>query len=262
MLGTCAPVLLTRRRAVGALGVALLEGALSQPTLRVALIDVPPFGSRRADGRLVGLFVDCLAALSQRSGLLLEPILLPYRRASRAPETGETDLALVLKNRWVRSDLQDLGTVTRLRIVALPRAGLRLRNSSDLKGLAVASLRGLADELDRSDVSAGREQLAARPAQLVGLLLAGRVDVAVGVAETLDHAAREAGLGESHRQSTLLLSEQPVHLYARADLAPHQTEALRAAVAVSPLAAAATETTPLAPAHRAGDTAHASGRAG
>ncbi|MFN3305347.1 MAG: hypothetical protein ACK44A_16745 [Roseateles sp.] len=72
------------------------------------------------------LFAERLQALASRTGIALTPVLLPYRRASRAVATGEADLSATLDNPWTPPDAMVLGTLMRLRIVAWARPGLCL----------------------------------------------------------------------------------------------------------------------------------------
>jgi ABC-type amino acid transport substrate-binding protein len=218
---------LASRRAFLLSGAALALPLQASPVLRVAVLDVAPFGQETPDGGVSGLLCDRLQALSAQTGIELRPVLLPYRRASRAVATGEADLTASLPNPWIPPDALTLGRLMHLRIAAWPRAGLRLTQVADLQGLRVASLRGLRHEIAPVQVHAREEMLVRHPEQLRSLVMADRVDVAVGVVETLEHVARRSGCTATPASHGLRLGRQALQLFARPELAPHLADRLR-----------------------------------
>lgn len=217
---------LVRRALLATLALPRLALAEDVPTLRVALIDVPPFGFERPDGAPDGLFVQRLTALQETLPLRFAPILLPYRRASRAVATGEADLVPVLPSRWLAPEAQLLGPFLRLSVVALVRPGLEFKAPIDWSQYKVASIRGLAEVLGDPTVKARDEVLVSRSSQLVMMLKAGRVDVVIGVAETLSPAVQQDQWGREAPQM-VLLKEQAVNLYSRPFLSADIASALR-----------------------------------
>lgn len=186
--------------------IALYGGILSEAhaaseILRAVTIDYKPWGYYQEKNKATGAFYDAVTLIldrfEQQSGIETEHRLQPLARAKKEMLSSTADLAVFTPSP-ATDDLIDLGVVFEgIKMVLLPRAGVGLDNQDDLLGLRVAIPRGAdahADFLRHPKIKLLNVN---RPEQMVDMLLANRVDVAVETNITFATIMREKGLRSS-----------------------------------------------------------------
>jgi len=211
----------TRRRLLmldGALLLGLPVGAASAPvaaplpSLRAVTLLAPMFGMQQ-QGQVSGIFVDVINALARESGIGISNTMVPKVRGQVMLDNGSADLMIGFDSAELLSHARHVAMVASFDVGIVARAGVRLRSLVDLHGLTVGQLRG-------ADYSRAFVQDAAilkydtnTMAQILQMLMVGRVDAAIGVRESLYYGMRSEGIAPQRVGDFLPLESKPAWLH-------------------------------------------------
>jgi polar amino acid transport system substrate-binding protein len=229
----------TRRRALASMAaIAALSGlpatsraAANTPSrapLRLTMVNLMPWAGNGQGGQPVGALVDLSAQLAALSGVPITPMPVPYGRAPFMLTSGGTDLMLMIDTgakagvKGVAA-IDHVGTVD---IVVFGRSGFRFQRMADLFGKTVGTLRhsGYSPELEAE--SRIHKHAFDSYHQGVRMLQAGRLDVVLGVRDSIEYALGKAA-GEVSPRFTL--GSGRVALYADPRIDAATIAALQAA---------------------------------
>jgi ABC-type amino acid transport substrate-binding protein len=187
-----------RRRVVGVLGALLasslplwrprmVRAAVPRAPLRLTVVNLMPWAGYTQQGRPTGALIELTAQLSKLSGVALDILLVPYGRAPHMLTNGGTDLMLSIDVNTPGTPIESVGMVE---IMMVGRNGFRFQQLEDLHGKTVSYLRGAryADlEADQRILKHAVDSYE----QALRMLLAGRIDVLVGVGDSIEYALRK-----------------------------------------------------------------------
>ena len=189
-----------------------VAGPTPAPTLRAATLLAPMFGMER-QGQASGIFVDVIDALARESGIRIGNAMVPKVRGQVMLETGDADLMIGFDSAELLAHARHVAPVASFDVGIVARAGVRLRSLSDLHGLTVGQLRG-------ADYSRAFVQDAAilkydtsTMAQILRMLVVGRVDAAIGVRESLYFGMRSEGIAPQRVGDFLPLESKQAWLH-------------------------------------------------
>ncbi|MGO1120822.1 substrate-binding periplasmic protein [Rhodovibrionaceae bacterium A322] len=165
----------------------------SSPTLVAGVFELAPYYLAGSPG-MPGMFVDALAALSERSGIALQLKTAPVNRVIKGYRQGSVDLTIVLGDLLPALSAETVFPSTPL--VVLGSSQVPITEVSDLNQTTITS---------PSDAASGALQAFAADQQFntvlikdyeiaVRMLDKGRVDGVLGVWPTLNYAARTSGV--------------------------------------------------------------------
>lgn len=217
-----APTADLRRRRLLMLDGALLLGvpALATPALAIAptpslravTLLAPMFGMQR-DGRTDGIFVDVINALARESGIRISNTMVPKVRGQVMLDNGSADLMIGFDSAELLAHARHVALVASFDVGIVARAGVRLQSLDDLHGLTVGQLRG-------ADYSRAFVQDAAilkyetnTMAQILQMLMVGRVDAVIGVRESLYYGMKGEGIAPQRVGDFLPLESKPAWLH-------------------------------------------------
>lgn len=222
----------TRRRALasmasfaalGALPATSSAAASARAPLRLTMVNLMPWAGNDAHGRPIGALIDLCAQLATLSGVPITPMPVPYGRAPHMLNSGGADLMLIIDTRAKGGGIDYVGTVD---IVVFGRSGFRFQRMEDLFGKTVGTLRhsGYSPELEAE--ARIRKHAFDSYDQGVRMLQAGRLDVVLGVRDSIEYALGKAA-GEVSPRYTLASGR--VALYADPKLDAATITALQSA---------------------------------
>lgn len=180
--------------------------------LKVAIINIAPFGMQDDSGSPSGLFVDILGKLSERSGMQFDHFVTPFPRAMALMASGEADLIFALDNPQLLQSSRHVALVAHEEVVLIARAGMPLRGLDDLYGKQIGYIRGANyDDAIMANLHIAKHETN-NAQQTVEMLLRGRFDAALGTRLALLYALRAAGVGRDKLGAPLVLKQMGVWL--------------------------------------------------
>lgn len=210
-----------QRRALGLeLAAALLGLPLSArgaaTPLTLAVIELMPWASTRADGTQSGILVDTARVLSGLSDIELKLRPLPYPRAAMMLQQRQVDLMVALQADRLDQVATRLAPISMEDIVVVGRPGLALHALSDLKGKIVGRLRNAeyasefaaSTEIRKYDTNSYR--------QSVQMLRIGRLDAVIFIRSALMYTLKSMQLDATAVGPPLLIGRTPLTMYATA----------------------------------------------
>lgn len=190
----------TRRRAlasmasIAALGVlpatsSAAAAAVAKAPLRLTMVNLMPWAGNGPHGQPVGALIDLCAQLATLSGVPITPMPVPYGRAPHMLTSGGADLMLIIDTSAKGGGIDYVGTVD---IVVFGRSGFRFQRMEDLFGKTVGTLRhsGYSPELEAE--SRIHKHAFDSYDQGVRMLQAGRLDVVLGVSDSIEYVLGKA----------------------------------------------------------------------
>ena len=182
------------------LGLAALRAEALGDMLRVASIqhDVEAW-----------IALQVLAAIYQRAGLRMEPVMVPPVRASVSIATGDADAELMRPLSYASDHPELLRVPTpfyRVYVHAywLPGQDITINSTADLHRYSVGIVRGLASARDVAASAPGFTPIyAVNHEQLCRMLRAGHVQVAMDTRLRMQHMLHEQGLDAAHSSPEL-----------------------------------------------------------
>lgn len=174
----------------GALLICLLSASLAAKSLKVATDVWPPFRMQQ-DGELIGYDIDVLNEVGRRTGITFEIELMPWVRALRHLEYGQSDLMVGLaltaeRDRYIDYLAQPYHQC-RPAFYGQARLSQTLQSYGDLSDLSIGMVKDSAyfprfdQDNDLNKVSTAREN------QLLLMAQSGNIDVLVGTDCQVDY---------------------------------------------------------------------------
>jgi ABC-type amino acid transport substrate-binding protein len=209
--------------ALGALPATSSAAASARAPLRLTMVNLMPWAGNDAHGRPIGALIGLCAQMATLSGVPITPIPVPYGRAPHMLNSGGADLMLIIDTSAKGGGIDYVGTVD---IVVFGRSGFRFQRMEDLFGKTVGTLRhsGYSPELEAE--ARIRKHAFDSYDQGVRMLQAGRLDVVLGVRDSIEYALGKAA-GEVSPRYTLASGR--VALYADPKLDATTITALQSA---------------------------------
>lgn len=224
----------TRRRALASMASIAALGALpatssaataaTRTPLRLTMVNLMPWAGNGPHGQPIGALIELCAQLATLSGVPITPIPVPYGRAPHMLTGGGADLTLLIDTSAKGGAAIDyVGTVD---IVVFGRSGFRFQRMEDLFGKIVGTLRhsGYSPELE-AEARIHKHAFDSYD-QGVRMLQAGRLDVVLGVGDSIEYALGKAAGQVSPRYP---LMHGRVALYANPQIDAATIAALQAA---------------------------------
>ncbi len=148
--------------------------------LQVSVFDLPPFGGRDDEGRIVGIIPEILAEIEQETGLSFEKKVVPYKRMYYELETGESDLAIFFRSTKSETIASSKARIYTLRNIVVGKSSIDLLWYSDLLGYTISVPAGTR-YYDKFDDDHRLKKIYVRGfSSAVSQLLADRVDLVAG----------------------------------------------------------------------------------
>ncbi|WP_158946955.1 substrate-binding periplasmic protein [Pseudodesulfovibrio cashew] len=174
--------------------VLLLAGSPAEAqSLRLVTLSLPPFGFLKGN-RIAGLAHELGQAIAEDAGYEVEETLVSVTRGMREVETGSCDMVLMLPGPEIEQHAKNLGDVMEMEVVILGRAGVRLESLQDVRGKRLAQVRGARYDERISRKNGMIVYATENYVQSLKLLVARRVDFALGPRLGLIAAAERLGL--------------------------------------------------------------------
>ncbi|WP_179188741.1 substrate-binding periplasmic protein [Kiloniella majae] len=107
-------------------------------TLQVSVFDLPPFGGRDAEGKIVGIIPEILTEIEKETGIDFEKKVVPYKRMFYELEKGESDFSIFFRTPESEKIASPKARIYTLRNVVVGKAGLDLLWYSDLLGNTIS----------------------------------------------------------------------------------------------------------------------------
>jgi ABC-type amino acid transport substrate-binding protein len=178
--------------ALGALPTTSSAAATARAPLRLTMVNLMPWAGNGPHGQPIGALINLSAQLATLSGMPITPMPVPYGRAPYMLTSGGTDLMLLIDtgaNVKGGIAIDYVGTVD---IVVFGRSGFRFQRMEDLFGKTVGLLRhsGYSPALEAE--ARIRKHAFDSYDQGVRMLQAGRLDVVLGVGDSIEYALGKA----------------------------------------------------------------------
>jgi ABC-type amino acid transport substrate-binding protein len=117
---------------------------MAKECLSMHVVDLPPAGFKNKSGELIGIHVDFIEALEERSGICMDKKIMPYVRAVKNLKLGIHDTGIL--NPSSDSDfylnVQYVTKLITLKTIILPKKGLSLSSDKSLKNIIIGKVRG------------------------------------------------------------------------------------------------------------------------
>lgn len=111
-------------------------------TLRIATIEVAPFGFFTADKKPTGMMYEIGNLIAEEAGMAYTNKILPYARTPHVVISGEADFVLRYTNELLSNETIQVVSVIPMRNIVVGVTGVEYSSFSDLHGKTVASVRG------------------------------------------------------------------------------------------------------------------------
>ncbi len=219
-----APVLLL-------LGCLAALPAQARP-LKIETIESAPFGYTDERGQPTGIMYEIGNRIAEEAGLTYTNSIVPYARTVHELERGNCDVVLRYSNETLDQVAVRVATIVSLPTIVLSAAGNRFSSLADLRGKTVGVVRGgrFDDAFDAD--SAIRKVDTGNYEHTLRMVMAGRLDAAIGSNVGLYFNARRAGIRPEQLAPPLVLSEKSFYLHFSRKTADEETvAAVKAAVA-------------------------------
>lgn len=166
-----------------ALSLISISTAAPAPALVVGLLPSPPWSQEGPGGQPEGLDVDILRAIEPRLGVRFEYRIYPWKRCLALLEQGKIDLIARFNRTTAREQFARYVTPAyskdRILLLVKEGSGIDLRTHEDLSGLRIGVLRGNAHTARFDGDPTLERTTVGTTEQLLKMLAAGRIDVAV-----------------------------------------------------------------------------------
>ena len=192
--------------------LALFAAPAAAGELRLAVPDLPPYGSRTPKEE-AGLFAELAEAIAAGAGFTPEVVVLAPEQIIPAMDAGKVEAALLFPDPDMETRAEDLGEVTAVDVVAVGRAGTVLRIRRDLAGKRVAVVRNCHCDGGLSRHDGATPLPATNFDRALRLLLAGQVGAVVGPWPAILAAVDRSGRTRRILGTPLVLSRTAAHLF-------------------------------------------------
>jgi polar amino acid transport system substrate-binding protein len=196
-----------------ALACGLLTQCCAAAQLSIDTIAIEPFGYLGADGKPTGMMYDIGKRIAEEAGFTSVIRLAPYARTVVDLEHGIADVVLRFGNDDLPRVAYQVATVLSMRTIIVTRHPAQLRTLDDLHGKTVGMLRGgRFDQRFSADLAIIKHEVS-NYQQMLRMLMAGRIDGAIGSDAGLYSAARSLGIEPAALSAPLVLSTQEFMLH-------------------------------------------------
>lgn len=165
-----------------------------QLPVRIGFGALKPYVFER-DGKMVGVVRDTFDVLSERTNITFRYSYVTSNRVLFLLQKGDIDVAMFYRMPWLDAHVIPLVKISELTNMAIGLKGVEIASDKDLASHTVAVMRGGTFEKLFAKRPEIEHVLTTDYEQSVKLLLSGRVDVVIGIAEALLFNLQEAGIG-------------------------------------------------------------------
>lgn len=219
-----------------ALSIWLLSLAITGPcafakNLRIVTIESAPFGFVGDDGHPTGMMYEISNLIAQEAGFTYSNAIVPYARTVKEVSNGRADFVVRYGDPELTSNAIQVVRVLSLPTIVVSKPSFELRTLQDLHDKTVAHPRGgwFDDNFERD--AAIRTYQTNNYSLALKMLMADRVDAAIGSSVGLYYNAHLLGLSKSQLGKPLVLSVRHFELHFSKQTADDATiSALRDAV--------------------------------
>lgn len=170
--------------------------ASGQVELKAGMPSFPPFAYPRLNDSSRGIAVRYLNMLSDKTGIQIRPVFLPYARTIQSLRRGELDFAVIFHNPQVSEAVDYVAKVSESRVLVLPKTGIHLKQYEQLLSLQnIAVIRNASFEHRFDNDTRLKKYFVNDYRQALQMLHRGRVDAVVGSMSGLDYNSRTLGVG-------------------------------------------------------------------
>jgi len=180
--------------------------------LRIVTVELGACGHMEG-GRPAGFCFELGNTLAREAGLEPDNRLVPLARGMEEVSTRKADMIITLPGDRIAGQVEDIGPVQSIIMVAWARVETPLRDARDMAGKTVAVVRGARQEFDRA------KELHFIPFPCKNyelgfkMLMAGRVDAVLGPLQWLVETARRINLNRRFLGQPLAVGRDFMHVY-------------------------------------------------
>ncbi len=214
------------------LSLALPGSGAFAKNLRIVTIESAPFGFVGDDGQSTGMMYEISNLIAQEAGFTYSNTIFPYARTAKEVSNGRADFVVRYGDPELTSNAVQVARVLSLPTIVVSKPSLELRTLKDLHGKTVAHPRGgwFDDNFERD--TAIRTFQTNDYSISLKMLMADRVDAAIGSSVGIYYNAHLLGLNKNQLGRPLVLGAQHFELHFSKQTADDATiSALRDAVA-------------------------------
>lgn len=175
-------------------------------------MDVTPFGFLNKN-KPTGMMFEAGSRIAEEAGLEYTNTIVPYARTIIALQNGNADFVLRYSNEILPSIAVPLVSIITIQNVILFRADTNIKDLESLQGKTVARVRG-----GRYDVNFAKNENITKVevnnySQMLRMLMAGRIDGAIGSNVGLYYNARQLGITQEMLGKPMLLDQKDIVLH-------------------------------------------------
>ena len=206
------------------LGFAISLPAHARP-LKIQTIESLPFGYINESGQPTGIMYEIGNRIAEEAGMPYVNTIVPYARTVYELEHGNCDFVLRYSNEKLDHIAIQVASIVSLPIIILSAAGNEFKSLSDLHGKTVGVVRGGRFD-DAFDADAAIKKAdTGNYEQSMRMVMAKRLDAAIGSNVGLYFNARRTGIRPEQLAPPLVLSEKSFYLHFSRRTADDETVA-------------------------------------
>lgn len=201
-------------------------------TLKVATINLAPFGFIDSNGISRGIFYDLANRIAEEASISVQNNVLPYARVLHELERGSADITILLPNERIKEIAFVLEPVMTLENVVIGLHGIRYQHYEDLWGKTLGSIREAIYDETVSDNERIQIFYTNSYQQSIRMLLAKRFDGIIGVKRSINFELSNLGHPPDVLGTPMHLNKREawVHISKASRLSKKTLERVRGAV--------------------------------